>query len=180
MRIPFFFLALALFSISVNADLDKAMISEWASIDDSVMGGLSQSSMREEEGKYVFSGNVSLQNNGGFASVRSGVRLSNVSDDATVYIKVKGDGRKYQLRFRMRDDFDGVSYTVAFKTTKDHEIERTFRLQDFIPVWRGKRVSHAPSLRWQDVNQIGFMVTDKQQGQFRLEVNEVNWLNGSS
>ena len=45
----------------------------WRNVDDVVMGGVSSSSMRIEEGVAVFKGEVSLENNGGFASVRSGV-----------------------------------------------------------------------------------------------------------
>ena len=45
--------------------------SAWRSIDDVVMGGLSSSRMWVEQGRAVFDGELSLENNGGFASVRS-------------------------------------------------------------------------------------------------------------
>ena len=41
----------------------------WRNIDDVVMGGLSSSEMVIEDGVAVFRGDVSLDNNGGFASV---------------------------------------------------------------------------------------------------------------
>ena len=43
----------------------------WRSINDGVMGGLSSGGMRLEDGIAVFSGTLSLENNGGFSSVRS-------------------------------------------------------------------------------------------------------------
>ena len=152
------------------------MLSEWASIDDRVMGGISRSEMREVDGKYIFTGNVSLENNGGFASVRSLIALDNSIDGrAQVRIKVKGDGHRYQLRFRTSKSFDGIAYAVAFDTDKNEISELSFQLQDFVSVWRGRYVPQAPKLRWQDVNQIGFMITDKQQGSFKLEVQTINW-----
>jgi hypothetical protein len=45
---------------------------KWRIVNDGVMGGLSTSNVRiNDEGKISFSGNVSLDNNGGFASLRS-------------------------------------------------------------------------------------------------------------
>ncbi len=151
------------------------MLSEWASIDDRVMGGISQSEMREVDGHYVFSGTVSLENNGGFASVRSAISLANVKDDALVKLRIKGDGRRYQLRFRTTTRLDGVAYAVAFDTVENEVNVLSFRLREFVPVWRGRSVQQAPMLKWRDVTQLGFMITDKQQGQFALEVQEVTW-----
>jgi monofunctional biosynthetic peptidoglycan transglycosylase len=43
----------------------------WQIVNDAVMGGVSDGEFRLAKGVAIFSGNISLENNGGFASVRS-------------------------------------------------------------------------------------------------------------
>lgn len=51
---------------------DPSAANAWHAIDDRVMGGISRSTMRHDPaGHAVFEGTVSLERNGGFASVRS-------------------------------------------------------------------------------------------------------------
>ena len=51
---------------------DPAAVTEWNAIDDRVMGGVSGSRLRHDPtGHAVFEGSVSLERNGGFASIRS-------------------------------------------------------------------------------------------------------------
>ena len=45
-------------------------------VNDSVMGGVSQSGLREDPHGMFFEGQVSVENNGGFASMRSSVPVS--------------------------------------------------------------------------------------------------------
>ena len=50
---------------------DPQSVDAWRAIDDRVMGGVSHSGLRHERaGHAVFEGDVSLAQNGGFASVR--------------------------------------------------------------------------------------------------------------
>ena len=52
---------------SNNIGVDK-----WGIVNDGVMGGISQSNIYlNEVDNIIFAGNVSLENNGGFASIRS-------------------------------------------------------------------------------------------------------------
>jgi hypothetical protein len=51
---------------------DSRATNAWQAIDDRVMGGISRSTLRHDPaGHAVFEGTVSLERNGGFASVRS-------------------------------------------------------------------------------------------------------------
>ena len=53
---------------SNNIGIDK-----WGIVNDGVMGGISQSNIYlNEANNIIFAGNVSLENNGGFASIRRG------------------------------------------------------------------------------------------------------------
>ena len=50
---------------------DPSELKRWTAIHDTVMGGRSQGGLSQEDGMLVFSGRLSLANNGGFASVRT-------------------------------------------------------------------------------------------------------------
>src|SRR5690606_39501342 len=50
------------------------------------------------EGIAVFQGTLSLENNGGFASVRSGAIEQDLGKTHGVVVRVRGDGKTYQFR----------------------------------------------------------------------------------
>ncbi len=56
---------------------DPSTVALWNPINDGVMGGVSSSQMRHDPaGHAVFTGRVSFENNGGFASVRCRQKIS--------------------------------------------------------------------------------------------------------
>jgi NADH dehydrogenase [ubiquinone] 1 alpha subcomplex assembly factor 1 len=84
---------------------------DWSAIDDAVMGGVSASRLRHDPaGHAVFEGVVSLDNNGGFASVRSRPGELGAPEVVSYVLDVRGDGKRYKLNLRTDDAFDGVSY----------------------------------------------------------------------
>ncbi len=143
----------------------------WNVVNDSVMGGLSRSSLRSTaEGTCVFSGEVSLRNNGGFASVRTRTMDFDLEGAESITLAFHGDGNSYKLRLRTNNRHDGVNYELPFQTVDGLWMEHTFQLEDFVPVWRGRRVRDAGSLDASRVRSVGLMISDKQEGSFRLEV----------
>ena len=79
----------------------KQSISKWKTINDDVMGGISTSDIIYNNNDYaIFSGNVSLENNGGFASIRRQLSGVNLYNKKSIVLKVKGDGKNYQLRIK--------------------------------------------------------------------------------
>jgi len=75
----------------------------WTIVNDGVMGGLSSSTMNlNEEGHGVFTGKISLKNNGGFASVRHFTNMSNVGSYKYINLKVRGNPSTYQFRLKKK------------------------------------------------------------------------------
>ena len=65
---------------------------DWMVVNDGVMGGLSQSRPEiTDRDTLVFTGNVSLENNGGFASIRHGAEPFGLEEGDGILIRVKGD-----------------------------------------------------------------------------------------
>ena len=104
----------------------------WSIVNDGVMGGRSTSKLSLTDQKTaLFTGFVSLENNGGFASSRAGFVSLDLSAYGGVTLRVRGDGRRYQLRFRQDGAFDGVAYGVEFKTTLGEWIEVNLPFETF-------------------------------------------------
>ena len=145
--------------------------SRWQVVNDGVMGGVSKSRMTlTDEGTGLFEGTLSLENNGGFASVRTMVNEPKLADYQGLEIKVRGDGRTYQLRLRMDRNLDGVAYMTPFET--EAETWTTVRLPfaAFEPTFRGRRVPNAPALDPARVKQVSLLLADGTPGAFAIEV----------
>ncbi len=142
----------------------------WFIVNDGVMGGMSQSQITyTDQGTAVFSGDLSLENNGGFASTRA-VLKETVSGINAVQLRVKGDGRSYSIRFRTTERFDGPSYVANFETTRDSWETITIPLADFVLQFRGYPMRDQPALLGEDIRQVAFLISDKQEGEFQLEI----------
>lgn len=144
---------------------------EWIVVNDGVMGGLSRSEfVASGAGHATFRGTMSLENNGGFASVRGYLPKGIPTDARAIQIRVRGDGRPYQVRLRMGNRFDGIAYRAEFDTEPGSWTIVTLPLAGFEPTFRGYRPRNAAPLDLQDVRQLGLMIADKQAGPFQLDV----------
>jgi len=142
----------------------------WPNVDDVVMGGVSSSRMRMEDSTAIFEGKLSLENNGGFASVRSNSVVQDLTGFNAVRLRVRGDGKKYQFRIRTSQSFDGASYQKTFETEKDQWNEVELSFSDFVAAFRGRVLPNEPPIDASRISAFGFLIADKQEGPFRLEI----------
>ena len=155
--------------LNINMDVEP-----WRSINDGVMGGLSAGGMAQSEEGLKFSGTLSLENNGGFSSVRRSVS-QDFSNATGVRIQVRGDGREYQFRIRQSASFDGVSWSAAFSSSDEWQ-QIDIALDQFTPVFRGRAVPQAGPVVPSGIQQIGFLVADKTAGRFELEIRSIEFI----
>jgi len=147
-----------------------ASSAEWTIINDVVMGGVSKSKfVINENSTATFSGTVSPDNNGGFASTRASLN-NEFKDFEGVIIRVNGDGKIYSLRFRNDTNFDGISYQAKFKTESGEWKEYKIPFSEFNPTYRGNTLSNKPKLASKDIKQIGILIADKQFEQFEINI----------
>jgi NADH dehydrogenase [ubiquinone] 1 alpha subcomplex assembly factor 1 len=152
-------------------------VARWVQVNDSVMGGRSTSRIvPTSEGTSFFTGDLSLENNGGFASVRSersadaDLRLEGAEG---LVVRARGDGKTYKLRLRMDGRFNSVSYEARFRTIPGEWTETRFEFSEFKPTWRGRDVRDAPELDPARVQGVTLMLSDKQEGPFRVELDKL-------
>jgi hypothetical protein len=149
---------------------------QWEIVNDVVMGGKSLSTMRITEDKTaIFQGTVSLENYGGFASVRTIPHDFGLQGYDGLLIWVKGDGKRYRIRVKTDDKYEGIAYQGVFATKENMWMNIKIPFSKFTPVFRGSVVQNAPVLNPGSVRRIGFMIAEKQDGDFKLEI---AWVKG--
>jgi NADH dehydrogenase [ubiquinone] 1 alpha subcomplex assembly factor 1 len=158
----------------VLVDFSRPTETDWFVVNDGVMGGVSSSTMSTTEvGTGVFAGRLSLENNGGFASVRTALTQTDLSHFAGLVLRVRGDGRRYEVRLRTDASFDGIAYRAEFDTRADTWTTVVLPFDTFVPTFRGYVPRNAPPLDPSVIRQLGLLIGDKREGPFRLEVERV-------
>jgi hypothetical protein len=144
---------------------------DWAIIDDVVMGGRSNGSFTiNDDGHGIFSGVVSLENNGGFSSVRHQFSKLNTTEDSKVVIRLKGDGKDYQ--FRIKDKKSAFySYITTFQTNGEWQ-NVTLQLKDLYPSFRGRTLD-LPNFAGGPMEEIVFLIGNKKNESFQLVIDKI-------
>ena len=147
---------------------------KWQAVNDGVMGGVSDGRFRiTADSTLEFFGRLSLENNGGFASVRTKPMDLAIKTGDTVVVRVKGDGREYVLNLYTKSRRMAFSYRAPLPTTKDEWTEVSVPLEEFIPTAFGRRVQDMGPVEPDQIIGLGFMLSDKTPGPFKLEVHWV-------
>jgi hypothetical protein len=164
--------------MNAHAGSDKVLLdfssttdsAAWQVVNDDVMGGISTSRFEQVGGVAVFQGEISLENNGGFASVRSQPARHDLTGCDAFVVRVRGDGHRYKFTVRTDGGFDAPLYQCAFETKRGKWQEHRLPFQDFVPTFRGRVLTGIPPLEPSRVASVGFLISGKQAGRFRLEI----------
>ncbi|HKV18817.1 MAG TPA: CIA30 family protein [Mycobacterium sp.] len=162
----------------VLVDLSNAdNVAGWTTVNDPVMGGRSTSNVAYGDGRLVFSGDLSLENNGGFASTRSpqdpgvGERAAGAT---SLRVRAVGDGKTYVLKVGKA----GLPYSYIQRFPTEAGVQRSYDLpvEGFQPV--GQRLDPAPDapqrLDPSSISQVAVYILDKQQGPFEVTVSGID------
>jgi len=147
---------------------------DWQPVNDVVMGGRSSSSFTvPETGTGSFTGEVSLENNGGFSSVRYPMADMPIEADGTIRILLKGDGKSYQFRVKHNRRYE-YAYIHEFETSGDwQEIE--VPLGDMYPVYRGRRLNR-PDFSHDSIEEVAFLIGNGRPQSFRLLIDKIEMI----
>jgi hypothetical protein len=146
-------------------------ISNWEIVNDVVMGGQSSSEFfLNKEGHGVFKGLVSLENNGGFSSLRVRFKQKNIEGYKKVLIHLKGDGKRYQFRVKT-DKEDQQAYIHYFETTGEWQTIEMI-LSELEPTFRGRKLM-MPNFPTEKLEEAGFMIGNKVNEHFELVIDEI-------
>jgi hypothetical protein len=146
-------------------------VANWKVIDDVVMGGRSDGRFTvNKDGYGTFSGIVSLENNGGFSSLRYNFEPIETSMYSRFVIRLKGDGKSYQ--FRVKDKrYNRYSYVYKFETTSDWQtLEIPFH--EMSAAFRGNKVN-IPNFEGKEMEEIAFLIGNKKAESFKLLIDSI-------
>lgn len=150
-------------------------VNDWAPIDDRVMGGRSRSRLRHDAaGHAVFEGEVSLERNGGFASVRSRPGQRGKPQAEACLIEVRGAGRQYKLSLLTDDGFDSLNYQADFAPAGADWQALRLPLATFRASFRGREVPGAAPLDPARIRQVGLLIAARQAGPFTLDIRRIS------
>ena len=143
----------------------------WQIINDDVMGGVSQSEIIfNDTGTATSQGRISLENNGGFASTRSKSHSYRIGGYIGLDLRIKGDGKDYQLRVRTDNRLDGISYRYRFATQPETWMNIRVPLSEFDAVLRGLILIIVADISPDQIQQVGFLISDKQAVKFHIVI----------
>jgi len=155
-----------LFDFNAQSELHN-----WVIADDVVMGGGSTGSfILTPEGHALFKGRVSLENNGGFSSVRYRFDSKQVGEFTKIKLRVNGDGKSYQFRLKSSAG-DSHAYVAIFKTNAAWStVEIPFATMH--PSFRGQKLE-LPNYPGQSMEEIAFLIASKTAESFALEIDRI-------
>lgn len=144
---------------------------DWRIINDGVMGGLSQSTARLTKNTLQFEGTVSLENNGGFASLRSPFQKFNLTKVKDIEIRYKSKGEVAAITLENSQQFYQPYYKFYLEDTKGEWKVQKIKMSEFKELQLGRPTNRALSKEFlRSVIRIGFTVSNKRAGNFEIEV----------
>lgn len=151
-------------------------IRNWRIVDDVVMGGRSDGDFTlSVDGHGLFSGEVSLENNGGFSSVRYPLPNMPADPNSNIRIRLKGDGKTYQFRVKHNRRYE-YAYVHEFETTGEWQ-KITIPLEDMYPIYRGRRLNRA-NFSHNSLQEVSFLIGNGRPQEFRLLIDKIELIPG--
>ncbi len=143
----------------------------WFSVNDDVMGGISRGGYTAEDGIGVFSGELSLENNGGFSSIRCPASDFDLGGYDGIELRVRGDGRTYSFA-TMRSDrrYEVNVWRKKFRTEQGEWTTIRMPFDELVHTVMGRRNPRTGPLPGDRVRSLAISVSDKIESPFRLEI----------
>jgi hypothetical protein len=155
-------------------DFGKGEVTNWRSLNDGVMGGRSIGVVDYTRGTMTWTGKVSLENNGGFSSVRSPWGRRDLSDFDSVTMRCRtttGEADTFTLTMEVSEQW----WMPYWKANFDVEPEWTEVTLPFDRLKKSSAYTGELSKFWtwgdlSSVLRMGYMKYDGTAGEFGLEV----------
>ena len=117
---------------------------------------------------------VSLESNGGFASLRSRPAARRLPGAGTCLNELRGDNKQFKLSLLTDDGFDSLNYQASFTPSGTDWQTLHLPLPTFRASFRGREVAGAPALDPARILQVGLMIAAKQAGPFALDMKRIS------
>jgi hypothetical protein len=119
---------------------------------------------------------VSLESNGGFASVRSRPAARGPPGAGTCLNELRGDNKQFNLSLLTDDGFDSLNHQTPFEPATGAWQVLHLPLTAFRATFRGRKVPGASALDPARIRQVGLMIADRQAGPFAPDIRRISLL----
>lgn len=154
----------------------KDTTSNWYIVNDDVMGGRSTSTLEEAENSIRFEGSISLENNGGFASIRSPRKLYDLSSYKTITIRFKSTGRDFGIVLERYRRFYLPTHKLVFSSDTNEWNTVSFPINAFKKQILGRDIGgFIDTKTLKNIERIGIILFDKKEGDFAVEIDYIRF-----
>ncbi|MEM9824291.1 MAG: CIA30 family protein [Bacteroidota bacterium] len=144
---------------------------DWEIINDGVMGGLSKGEFEFTDHTLKFYGSVSLDNYGGFTSIKSPFKTFDLGLAQKVKIRYKTSNQSIAINLENSKEFYKPYYKLNLEDTNDEWKSVEIEINQFKGYSLGQEVSTKISKEFlKSVQRIGFITSQKKEGKFNIEV----------
>ncbi len=150
---------------------------DWYALNDGVMGGLSEGTLKNTSNSIIFLGNVSLKNNGGFASIRSAYDRYKMSKFNQVEIRYRSKDYDFAMTLELYQQFYRPYYKYNLPDTQNKWVVRQINLDEFKAFSLGRYLGY--ELKEENKNNIirmGFISNEKRAGAYMIEIDYINFI----
>ncbi len=177
------FLLLSMISMTVFYGIEfnfgtNSNSQNWRVVNDSVMGGLSKSEIKLSENTLLFKGETSLENNGGFASIRTSFNPGTLKGCKTMTIKFKSNttNRSFGISLKDKERFYMPYFKHVFSPKTNSWQTLTVNLENFKPYRISETYNAKMPLSYLDnVFTLVLIISDKKQGDFDIELDYIKF-----
>ncbi len=182
------FVLLALLSLPLTVPADKSLLidfgsspgktQEWLLLSDNVMGGVSRSTVEYTDNSVVLTGTISLDNYGGFSSIKTRYNGVDLSAYKGVKIRFKSSNQRFAFTLEDSQNWTRPNYKKEFAASRDNTWEEVMlSFSDFKEVVIGEPTGKSfDSARLKNIVRMGIMTSEKKAGPFSLEVDYIEFV----
>ena len=143
----------------------------WQIINDGVMGGLSKGDAYLLDNSILFKGEVSLENNGGFASLRAPMKRYDLGNHEIFKFRFKGTARKFAILFETDRAFWRPNYKFYFTPNPNEWQTIEVPFTNFKTHRMGEPSGgYLTESKLSEIIRYGVILYDKKAGEFELEM----------
>lgn len=149
---------------------------DWYAVNDGVMGGRSDGTLTLKKDCLHFEGEVSLENNGGFASFRCPYGKFNLSNYKSVQIRYKSTGFDFAFVLENKQVYYEPNYKHKLPNTQGEWTVAILHLNEFEGYKLGNPINEKLSKEIQsEIIRMGFISNEKKAGDFELCIDYIKF-----
>ena len=151
---------------------------EWVLLSDNIMGGVTKSKIEYTNNSVLLSGNISLDNYGGFSSIKTKYKSFDLSKYMGIKIKFKSTNQKFGFTLEDNQNWTQPNYKYEFSAKKDDTWEEvTIYFKDFKEIIIGEPTGNLmKSKSLKNIVRMGIMTSEKKEGSFTIEVDYIEFI----